>query len=359
MNMKKILLFTENLGSGGAERQLVNLSVLLKERGYDVSVLTYYNNQFHESYLREHGVKYFLDTKIRNKITGLLALYRFMKYHKPDVVISYLPSPNIRMCLLRLFVKFKLVVSERSYTQSWRLYTRLKFNLYQLADYIVPNSYSEGENILSHYPNLSKKIKVIQNCIDTFRFSPDINKTFINKPIKILCVARLIPSKNILTLLDALVVLRQKGYDFVFKWVGKQYMPEFYKEVTDKISALSLDANFYLINEVDNVETLYREADYFCLPTLLEGFPNSLCEAMSIGLPVSCSNVCGLSNLVKDHINGYTFNPYSVSDIVAALEKLLSLSYKEYSKISSLNRDKIKSECSEKAFVDKYINVVE
>lgn len=51
--MKKILLFTENLGSGGAERQLTGLAVLLKNAGYVVKVVTYIKAQHYESFLRK------------------------------------------------------------------------------------------------------------------------------------------------------------------------------------------------------------------------------------------------------------------------------------------------------------------
>ena len=42
----KILLITENLGSGGAERQLSGLAVLMKEKGYEVKVITYLEINF-------------------------------------------------------------------------------------------------------------------------------------------------------------------------------------------------------------------------------------------------------------------------------------------------------------------------
>lgn len=359
MQMKRILLFTESLGSGGAERQLVNLAVLLKDKGYDVTVLTYHLNQFYEGYLLENNVNYFYKGNIRNKIFGLFHLYVFLKHHNPDVVISYLPAANMRMCILRFVLKFKLLVSERSYTKDWSLYTNLQYNLYKSADYIIPNSYSECENILNHHHNLLGKVRVIQNYIDSIKFSPLLDKTSSRKPARLLCVGRLIPSKNILTLLDALAILHQRDYDFVFKWVGKQSMPEFYNEVVDRISSLSLEHVVTLVNEVDHVETLYQEADYFCFPTLLEGFPNALCEAMSVGLPVATSNVCGLANIVEEGVNGYTFDPNSVADIVTALEKLLNMNYEEYEMMSFANTEKIKNECSKSAFVDKYISLLE
>ena len=56
--MKKILLITENLGSGGAERQICGLASLLTKAGYPCRLITYVENQFYEPYLRQNGVDY-------------------------------------------------------------------------------------------------------------------------------------------------------------------------------------------------------------------------------------------------------------------------------------------------------------
>lgn len=53
----KILLFTDSLGAGGAQRQLVGLAVLLKQQGYKVKVCTYFDFDFYKQYLDENGVE--------------------------------------------------------------------------------------------------------------------------------------------------------------------------------------------------------------------------------------------------------------------------------------------------------------
>ena len=46
----KLLLFIDNLGSGGAQRQLIGLAVMLKQYGYEVKVCTYYPHDFYKYY---------------------------------------------------------------------------------------------------------------------------------------------------------------------------------------------------------------------------------------------------------------------------------------------------------------------
>lgn len=56
--MKKILLITETLGSGGAERQICGLASMLTKAGFPCRLITYVENQFYEPYLRQNGVDY-------------------------------------------------------------------------------------------------------------------------------------------------------------------------------------------------------------------------------------------------------------------------------------------------------------
>ena len=55
--MKRILLFTDSLGAGGAQRQLVGLSLLLQQKGYNVKVCTYHHLDFYKSFLDDNKIE--------------------------------------------------------------------------------------------------------------------------------------------------------------------------------------------------------------------------------------------------------------------------------------------------------------
>ena len=54
----KIILFIDSIASGGAQRQIVGLAKLLKDKDFDVKVVTYFNIPFYEDYLKENKVTY-------------------------------------------------------------------------------------------------------------------------------------------------------------------------------------------------------------------------------------------------------------------------------------------------------------
>lgn len=355
--MKKILLITENLGSGGAERQLTGLAVLLKERGYNVRFVTYIEKQFYLPYLKKHGVDYKLLLNAGNKYTRVFYLLKEMQQYKPDAVISYLTSTNVSMCLTRLLYKTKLIVSERSHTLVFSFKTRLKFHLYGIADYIVANSSSEENNIKDHFPVLASKTLSIHNFIDTEKFKPAYPKKENLLPV-IYCVGRVIPSKNVLNMLKAIRSAFNMGFNFNVIWRGSQYDTAYCNEVESMVERLKLNDHFFLKDQSDNLLPEYQNADIFCLPSFYEGYPNVICEAMSCGLPVICSNVCENSNIVKENINGFLFDPHNPDDIADAIVKVLSMSEEERNHMCVQNRKDIESNNSAAKFIDKYISLL-
>ena len=128
--MKRILLITENLGSGGAERKICGLAVMLTRAGYPCRLITYVENQFYEPYLRQHAVDYELVQELWDKKTRVLRTARYVRRFKADVVISYLPSVNKTLCLAKLFFKAKLIVSERNNNTGVSRSDKIQFNLY-------------------------------------------------------------------------------------------------------------------------------------------------------------------------------------------------------------------------------------
>lgn len=355
--MKKILLITENLGSGGAERQLVGLAALLTERGFDVTVLTYFANQFYEPFLKEKHIQYIYAPQLLNKWTRVGRLAKIIKKLAPDVVISFLPSVNISVCLTRLLTNYKLIVSERSHTLKFGIKTKLQFLLYHMATHVVANSYSEAQNIAEHFPLLRLKTLAIPNYVDLSRFSPVNLKEKRNGSIRLLCVGRIIPTKNVLRFIEALASVVKEGYKVECKWVGSMYDRVYCEAVKRRIRELDMEKHFILQNQTDDIVNEYHQADIFCLPSLIEGYPNVLVEAMSCGLPVVCSNVFENPRIIRESINGYLFDPKDTNDMSNAIKKCLSLMDTERQSIGRYNRLCITKNNSSEAFVKQYISL--
>ena len=81
--MKKIVLFTDCLGAGGAQRQLVGLAIMLKAKGYDMTVATYHNIDFYKKQLDDAGVRNLVIPNGSNIKKRIWVVRSFLKKKSP------------------------------------------------------------------------------------------------------------------------------------------------------------------------------------------------------------------------------------------------------------------------------------
>lgn len=356
--MKKVICLIESLGSGGAERQLTYLASQIKERGCNVEVWTYYPNDFYAPILEENGVtwKYVADAQPPHK--RIWVLKKELKKANPDVVIAYLDTCTTVLSIIKLLgSKFKLIVSERNTTQKLSVRERLKFFFYRWADAIVPNSYTQTVFIRKRYPNLSSKLHTITNFIDTDKFCPPKVKIKRDK-VRILTVARIVPQKNVLRLLEVVKRLKEEGYQFRYDWFGTVTDKIYYQKCLDLIQAYNIADVFEFHKPSKNIVKEYQTSDVFCLPSLYEGFPNVICEAMSCGLPILCSNVCDNPMIVEEGVNGILFDPELISDMFEKFDSVLTAKRELTQRAGSYYRMQILDKFPKQSFVDYYSNLI-
>lgn len=357
--MKKILLFTDVLGSGGAQRQLVSLAVILQEYGYKVLMVDYWNSDFYDNYLNENYV-IFKHNYTKGKLNIIRMLYQEIDTYKPDVVIAYMERPSIVACIVRLVsgTKFKLIVSERNTNQNNTLQDKCRFRLFKCAEWIVPNSHSQYKFICQNYPSLKEKTRVITNFIDIEKFTYKKNNV-VRGNLKCLIVARIAPQKNPFVFFDALRIVVDKYRNLTVEWYGAPVNDEFYQQCISKIRQLKLDSVITLYPPCSAIIEKYHQADFFILPSLYEGYPNVLCEAMSCGLPVLASNVCDNSLIMGEENQAYLFDPRNSQDIAERISLFLSLPATEHLKIGLNNRKIAEQTFAKNKFVNNYLSIIE
>ena len=359
--MKKILCLIDTLGMGGAERQIIGLALLLKQRGYRTDLICYDDHDFFDELVDGYGLGSLMLHVGNSPLSKLMAVRRHIKQSGGyDVVISYKNGPNIIGCLLKLMgMKFCLLVSERNTTQHLRRKEKLKFYLYRWADFVVPNSYSQSAFIKEFFPWLKKTV-VVTNFTDIDHFVPTLLPE--KEKLTILTTARIAAQKNVLKYLDTVALLKKRGIEKIhFDWYGDvQTGEEAYGEkVFDKVKSLKLEDIITFHPATPQILEQYQNCDIFCLPSNYEGYPNVVCEAMSCGKPVVCSRVCDNPNIVKEEENALMFDQTSAEDMADKLQRMCTMRQEERNEWGHRSRKIAEKTLSMESFVNKYIELIE
>lgn len=140
-----------------------------------------------------------------------------------------------------------------------------------------------------------EKIEVIHNGIDTDLFVPAKESCFDKK--RLLWVGRYAKGKGLDYLIDAFSILKATHPEVTLTLVGEG--PE-KDHINQKIIDLNLQNSIIMKNFVPNSEivSMYQNSSVFVLPSLEEGVPRTILEAMSCGIPVVCSRLPQLVDIV-------------------------------------------------------------
>lgn len=96
------------------------------------------------------------------------------------------------------------------------------------------------------------------------------------------------------------------------------------EHLTGLIASLGMETKVRFLGFRTDVIELLKASDCFVFPSLREGLPVSLMEAMASSLPVVCSNIRGNTDLVDDEVNGYLFKKFDTSSLTKCLCKVIT-----------------------------------
>ena len=353
---RRIMFICDSMKSGGAEKVISTLSNEMHKQGLRVAILGVADLDEPKSfYPLVDGVRYKTlangSGKRINPFKRIYMLRKAVEDYEPDAVISFLPNANIYTHLALLFTGVPHIVSERNnpyIDPKGKLARVLKKISFKGADGAV----FQTNDAMNFYPKkVQEKGTIIKNPIilscDRPSDSPIRNKT-------ILAVGRLTKQKNYYNLLDAFKSFNERkngAYDLRI-YGGGPLKEELYSYATkinivNKVTFMGNDATWHAKE--------YNDAMYI-LSSNYEGMPNSLAEAMALGIP-SISTDCptgGSRELIEDGTNGFLV---PVNDPAALCSKMLEINEKT-SDYFFLNTRSMVNDYSPKATVTKWIEYI-
>ena len=335
MNIVQIM---PEFGFAGAEIMCEALTYELCLRGHRVTVISMYT---YHSAITDRMESKGIDVRYLDKKPGwdgamIRRIREVLRDVQADVVHTH------RYCAqYAIPAAIRAKVPHRVHTlhsiakkENGKLARRLNRIFFKRAG-LIPVALSDlvRETVEEEYRLPKERIPVILNGIDLSKCEP---KASYEKGdcFRILHVGRFAEVKNHMGLLAAFATFHQKHADSELWLIGDGET----REAAENCAAeLGIKAHVRFLGLRDDVHRQMSEADLFTLPSLYEGIPMTLIEAMGTGLPIVASEVGGIPDMLTDGENALLVEP-KPEEICAAFER-----YYEDEKLRELHGTRAKA----------------
>jgi glycosyltransferase involved in cell wall biosynthesis len=294
---QKIALLSSSLGGGGAERVISILANGFQSAGFIVDVVVLQAGGEFESDLHE-SIR-LVDLRAPRASGAIRSLSAYFREARPDVVLSTQAHVNTLAILARLHSRISttLIVRESNtpvatarLARSFRSYTMLLAAraAYTLADYIVAPSEGVRDELIRTLRFRARRVRRINNPLPLSvihaRAREHIDHPWFSSgsiPV-IVAIGRLSTQKDFDTVLEALVLVRQhREARLVILGEGGER-----ERLERRIGELGLTAHVSMPGFVANPFAYLARSSVYVLSSPSEGMPNTLLEAMAVGVPV-------------------------------------------------------------------------
>ncbi len=248
--------------------------------------------------------------KLNSEIRTFYKLRKLFIKEMPDTCLSFMEKYNIFTILASRKLKLKIFISDRSNPKKRIPFfiNYLRIYMYRYATGIVAQTNLAKEILETSTQN--KNIQVIPNPVRTVLKYPNIKREKI-----ILNVGRLITEKGQKYLIEAFSKLNEPEWKLIILGEGALR-----QDLESQIEAYNLKDQVIMPGTVSNVDEWLARASIFCFPSVSEGFPNALIEAMAAGLACLSFNCDAGPNEIIDHDKNGLLIP--VKDVETLFEQL-------------------------------------
>lgn len=232
--------------------------------------------------------------------------------------------------------------------------------LYQHIHSVITVSEAARKDVLDNNVNISaEKVIAIQNGLDLQPFIASFDKNEvrrhlfpeINANFWFGTLGRLSEVKNHERLIDAFGKVVRKYPKTVLLIAGVGHLE---KRLKEKVEEKSLEENIFFLGFRDDAPEVLRCLDTFLLPSLREGLPLSMIEAMATGLPVIASEAGGIPEVFASEKFGFLIDPMDVERLSAAMNTIISLPSDERLTLGESSRKRALDHFQAKRMVKEY-----
>lgn len=342
----RVLLLCRIPSDGGISTKTIELAYFLGSRGAVTRTLIYKHTPKHPYLSRiDHKIfKRFLPSSFAKEV----------REFKPDVILLAYSS---QMGLNLKLNSSKVPIIPVIHGQGLRFYSHSPSKrkvLRKMAGTVLkgfPHVIVLNKDLRKEVGSLgvkSSKISILPNGIDTERFKP----LGIKKRSDLIFAGSLYEEKRLDTLLEALILLKEKGVDPSIQVLGDGPKLEDWKKLA---RSLRVKADFR--GWRTDMAKAYSSSRLFVLSSDSEEFPSAPLEALACGVPVICTKVGALPEILRHDHNAVLVEPDDPQKLASAIEKLLNDERKQ-KKLSRNGLNLVKKQYSWDVVVGDYLDLL-
>jgi len=322
------ICFFNSAGSwGGGERWHCDVSLRLKESGYNVMLMSHPHSKLFEK----------AGTRIDRKFSVRISNLSFLNPLKIRKLYNLFRRQGVRMIIINLSSDLKVAgiaaklagVQSIIYRRGSALPIRNSFLnrfLYRrVVTRIIANSEETKRTILARNPKLvpEEKIRIIYNGLDLEYFDKlPLNGTFEGTEGTIVLgnAGRISREKGHVFLLNLAKRLKEKNYPFKMIIAGEGKLRH---KLEKEAISMNLEDEVKFLGFVNDVKSFHHKLDIFILTSLYEGFGYVLVEAMASKKPIVAFDIRSSSEIVRNGESGYLVDIADTNQLFDRVEELI------------------------------------
>lgn len=362
----KVMHLINSFSLAGAEKLVYEITKRMDKSKFDVFVCAIgksadgMEDEIRKD-LERYGVKTLFIGKSSHKqrLTAVMELTRILRSNRIRILHTHCPSPDFYGKIAGFLANMPYIFTTIHNTEG---YNPLKEKFLSL---LTTKYIAISETVKAYTANKLKipldRIEVIYNGVDLEDFfnvsierEKKLKELMIHNSCRVITsVGRVSEQKGYIYLVEAAKVVLQRFSNACFYIAGSTNLNvELVKRLKEKIRDYGIESHFVFGGVRKDIPEILAVSDIFVLPSLWEGFPTVLIEAMASGTPVVTTDVGSNREIVIDGKNGFIVPPKDVDALAERIIYLLS-NQKFSRRMGELGRETAKNFSVDKT-KDKY-----
>lgn len=315
----RILFMISSIGIGGEQRVASIITNYLVNEGNDVDIACFkrfpksfkFNDNICIKVIEKKG-------KTPKNLHRLMAIRKQIKLKSYDIIIGFGVIPSVIASLANVGLHHPVIVCERNdpdvYPCLWKIIRSVAYNFAHGAIFQTKEASSYFKN------ELFKRRIVIPNPLELDKIPDNAEK--IRKKV-IVNTSRLVPAKNHRMLIEAYSRISNEFPEYRIEIYGDGELKD---SLINLINRKKLSQRVKIFESVPNVLDKIKDSEIFVLTSNNEGFPNSLAEAMAMGIACISTDcrIGGPKDMIENNQNGLLINVNDINNLEKTLKKLIN-----------------------------------